>query len=140
MTTTTDRTVSTSAGARIGILVATVAIAVALNSVVAAIAVASGAPAGWAPLTAPVYGAFTIVPIVIGWFLWRLVSARVSRPSRTMPLLAAAVLVVSFVPDVVLLATGFIPGTTPAGVAGLMAMHVVVIGSALVGYTFASRR
>lgn len=140
MATTTDQAVSRPVAERIGILVATVAIAVALNAVVAAIAGASGAPAGWAPLTAPVFGAFTVVPIVVGWFAWRAVAARVRHPRRTMPLIALAVLIVSFVPDIVLLATGFIPGTTTAGVAGLMVMHVVVVGTAAVGYTLASRR
>src|SRR5262249_9632768 len=111
-----------------------------LNAIIAAIAVAAGSPASFGPLMPPVFGAFTVVPIVVGWFLWRLVAGRVRNPRRTMPLLAAVVLVVSYVPDAILLATGFIPGTTTAGVVGLMAMHVVVLGSAVTGYTLASRR
>ena len=56
------------------------------------------------------------------------------RLAAFMLILAAIVLVVSFAPDLVLLATGFIPGTTTAGVVGLMAMHVVVLVTAVVGY------
>ncbi|GAA1921925.1 hypothetical protein GCM10009775_12970 [Microbacterium aoyamense] len=138
--TAASATQSTSTGARAGILVATVAVAVALNALVAAIATAAGAPASWAPLTLPVFGAFTVVPLVIGWFAWRFVAQRVRNPRRTMPMLALAVLVLSFIPDIVLLATGFIPGTTTAGVIALMTMHVVVIGTAVAGYTLASRR
>ncbi|WEG08912.1 DUF6069 family protein [Microbacterium horticulturae] len=129
-----------SLGYRIGVLTAAIVVAVALNAGIAAIAVAAGAPPQFAPLTLPVYAAFTIVPMLLGWFAWRAVSRRVSNPRRTMPLLAAAVLVVSYIPDVLLLVTGFIPGTTVAGVVALMAMHVVVISVALAGYTLAGRR
>jgi Kef-type K+ transport system membrane component KefB len=128
-----------SRGAQAGILVAAVAAAIALNAVIAAIAVAAGAPSGYAPLMFPVFAACTIVPMIVGWFLWRPVARRVRNPRRSMPLLALAVLVVSYVPDVILLATGFIPDTTPAGVVALMAMHVVVIAAAVVGYSIADR-
>jgi hypothetical protein len=126
-----------SRGAQAAILVATVAVAIALNAIVAAIAVAAGAPSTYAPLTFPVFAGCTVVPTVVGWFIWRPIAHRVRQPRRTMPLLALAVLIVSYVPDVLLLVTGFIPDTTPAGVVALMAMHVVVIGSAVVGYTLA---
>lgn len=129
-----------SRGARIAIISGAVALALALNAVAAAIAVAAGAPATWAPLSFPVFAAFTVVPMVIGWFAWQFVSRRVSNPARTMPLLAVGVLALSLIPDAILLATGFIPGTTMAGVFGLMAMHVIVIGVASVGYTLAAKR
>jgi hypothetical protein len=128
-----------SRAARAAVLIATVALAIALNAIIAAVALAAGATPGFAPLSFPVYALCTAVPLVVGWFLWRAVARRVRRPSRTMPLLALAVLVVSYVPDGVLLATGFIPGTTVAGVIALMAMHVVVIAVACVGYTLADR-
>ena len=45
---------------------------------------------------------------------------------------AAAFLALSLVPDVLLLATGFIPGTTVAGVVGLMVMHPIVAAAAVI--------
>lgn len=45
----------------------------------------------------------------------------------------------SFVPDVALLASRFIPGTTTAGVLALMTMHLVVIVVAVPAYILASR-
>jgi hypothetical protein len=125
---------------RAALLVGGVAVAVALNAVVAAIAIAAGAPSTYTPLTWPVFGAFTVVPLLLGWFAWSFVARRAKRPARTLGLLSLAVLVLSFVPDVMLLATGFIPGTTTPGVVALMAMHVVVIGVAVAAYTAASRR
>jgi hypothetical protein len=135
-----DEARASSRGYRIAVLAAAVVVAVAVNAGIAAIAVAAGAPATFSPLTLPVFGAFTVIPIVIGWFVWRALARRLRHPSRTLPVLAVAVLVVSYVPDVVLLATGFIPGTTTTAVVALMAMHIVVIGSAVAGYTLAGRR
>jgi mannitol-specific phosphotransferase system IIBC component len=49
--------------------------------------------------------------------------------------------VVTFIPDVVLLATGFLPGATPGAVIALMLMHPVVAGAAvLVGQRIAPAR
>lgn len=125
---------------RAAILIATVAVATAVNLVVAALATALGAPAGYPALSAPALITFTVVPLTIGWFVWQPLARRVRRPQRTLVILAAVVLVVSFVPDLILLATGFIPGTTLAAVLGLMTAHVVVLAAAVVGYTAALRR
>jgi len=129
-----------SLGYRIGVLTAAVIAAVAVNAGIAALAVAAGAPAHFAPLTLPVFAGCTVVPMVVGWFAWRAVSRRVRNPRRTMPQIALAVLIVSFVPDVLLLVTGFIPGATLVGVIALMTMHIVVMGVAVVGYRLADRR
>ncbi|RZU11080.1 hypothetical protein EV645_6238 [Kribbella rubisoli] len=47
---------------------------------------------------------------------------------------APAVLVLSMIPDLLLLATGFIPHTSGIAVAGLMLMHVVVTAVAVPAY------
>jgi hypothetical protein len=52
-----------------------------------------------------------------------------------------ALLVLSCVPDAVLLATGYLPGATPGAVIALMLMHPVVAGAAvLVGQRIAPAR
>lgn len=81
---------------------------------------------------APGFGALTIPPVaflsalgaggaaIVYWLLRRYVS----NPERTFVRVAAGVLLLSFVPDVALLAID--PAATPLAVAVLMAMHVVV--------------
>lgn len=133
-------TPATAVRTRAVVLIATVAIAVAVNLVVAAVATAVGAPAGFPALSAPALITFTVLPLTVGWFVWQAIAARVRRPERTLLTLAAIVFVVSLVPDLILLATGFIPGTNLTAVVGLMTAHAVVLGAAVIGYTAALRR
>jgi hypothetical protein len=115
------------------------AVAFALNAAVAAIAVAAGAPASYAPLTAPVFGAFTVLGVLGGWIGWWLVTLKASRPRAVLAWLAPLVLVLSFIPDVVLLVLKFIPGTTTAAALALMAMHVIVFAVAVPVYAWLTR-
>ena len=121
-------------------LAAAVVIAIAANTVVAAVAVATGAPASYGPLTFPAYGLFTALGVVVGWIGWSVVQRKAHDPRRTLSILVPAVAVASFVPDVLLLAWGFVPGTTAGAVIALMVMHVVVVAVAVPAYAFASRR
>ena len=122
------------------ILTVAVVVAVAVNSVVALIAVATGAPANYGPLTFPAYTLFTTLGIVVGWVGWSLVRRRVRNPRRTLSMLVPIVTVASFIPDILLLAFRFIPGTTVSAVIGLMIMHVVVVAVAVPAYVWASKR
>ncbi|MFP3464094.1 DUF6069 family protein [Leifsonia sp. SIMBA_070] len=98
----------------------------AATTVVALIAQALGA--GDFPALKPaVYMSFAIAGFLAGYVGWRIVRARAARPTRALRLLVPLLLVVSLVPDVVLLVTGFIPGTTVAGVIALMLMHPIVV-------------
>jgi hypothetical protein len=47
------------------------------------------------------------------------------RPIWLFRVIALIVLVLSFIPDIALLATGAMPGTSPAAVGTLATMHVV---------------
>jgi hypothetical protein len=122
------------------ILAAAVVVAVAANAVVATIAVAVGAPATYGPLTFPAYGLFTVLGIVAGWIGWSLVRRRARDPRRTLTMLVPIVTVASFIPDILLLALRFIPGTTGSAVVALMVMHLVVVAVAVPAYVWASRR
>ena len=112
-------------------LVIAVAIAVALNAVVAAIAGAAGATPGYGPLTLPAYALFTALGFAAGWLGWSMITRRAARPRAVLSVLVPVVLVLSFVPDVLLLLLGFIPGTTTVAAVALMVMHVVVVAIAV---------
>ena len=123
----------------IGILLVAVIIAVAINAVVAAIAVAAGAPSDYGPLTFPAYTLITVIGVTAGWIGWSLVRRRARNSRRVLAILVPAVTIVSLVPDVLLLAFRFIPGTTTSAALGLMAMHLAVVGVAIPAYRLASR-
>jgi hypothetical protein len=121
------------------LLLTAIAAAVVLNAVVAMIAIAAGAPSDYGPLTFPAFTLFTVVGILAGWAGWALLQRRARNPHRTLSVLIPVVLVLSFVPDLLLLAFRFIPGTTPGAAVALMVMHLVVAGVAVPAYALISR-
>jgi hypothetical protein len=120
------------------ILLAVIAAAVGVNALVATIARHSGANAAFAPLQLPVYGGFTALGVVVGWLGWQIVRRRSARPSSVLKVLVPVATVVSFIPDVALLALKFIPDSNAAAVVALMVMHVVVVALAVPGYLLAA--
>lgn len=137
---TTTRAPSRSRLRTAGILAAAMVVAVGLNAVVALVATSLGAPSGYGPLTVPAYALFTVLGIAAGWAGWVIVTHRSRDPRRALAVLVPLVTVVSLVPDVLLLALRFIPGTTPAAAIALMVMHLVVVAVAVPAYALASRR
>lgn len=123
----------------IGILLGAMIVAVAVNAAIAAVALATGATPGYGPLTFPAYALFTVLGIAAGWAGWVLVHRRARDPRRTLLVLVPTLTVLSFVPDVLLLVFGFIPGTTPAAVVALMLMHLVVVAVAIPAFVLAYR-
>ncbi|WP_371402868.1 DUF6069 family protein [Kribbella sp. NBC_00662] len=109
-------------------------VAVTLNYLVARGAVALGADESFRPLTLPIFAPFTLIGIVVGFAGWRAVVRRSARPGAVLRVLVPVVLVLSMIPDLLLLATGFIPHTSGIAVAGLMLMHVVVTAVAVPAY------
>ncbi|MGW7684074.1 hypothetical protein ACWGID_25255 [Kribbella sp. NPDC054772] len=67
---------------------------------------------------------------------WTAVVRRSARPQAVLRWLVPTVLVLSLIPDLILLATKFIPGTSGLAVAGLMVMHVVVTAVAVPAFQF----
>ncbi|GAA2243687.1 DUF6069 family protein [Herbiconiux moechotypicola] len=135
----TETTASRSRLRTVLILAAAVVAAVAVNTLISAVAAASGAPSDYGPLTFPAFTLFTVIGVVVGWVGWSLVQRRARHPRRVLTVLVPVVVVLSLVPNVLLLAIGFIPGTTVAGVVALMLMHVVVAAVAVPAYALASR-
>jgi hypothetical protein len=122
---------------RLTVLAAAAVAAVALNYLVALGAVALGAEESFRPLTAPVFIPLTLIGLAAGFAGWTTVVRRSARPAAVLRVLVPVVLVLSMIPDLLLLATKSIPGTSGTSVAGLMLMHVVVTAVAVPAYRLA---
>src|SRR6187402_1770159 len=109
------------------LLAAAVAVAGVSAAAVAAAALAVDPHAGFPPLMPQVYLGFVVLGVLAGYLGWRLVRARVRRPLTVLRVLVPVLLVLSLVPDTLLLFTGFIPGTTATGAVALMLMHPIVV-------------
>jgi hypothetical protein len=106
-----------------------------INSVIALLArTLFDIPAEFQQLTLPVYGFLTVVGAIIGAIGWHLIATRSSNATGTLRVLVPAVLVLSLIPDVLLLVSGSQPGTTTGGVVALMLMHVGVAAAAVPAY------
>jgi hypothetical protein len=67
---------------------------------------------------------FTIAGVIGAGAVLALVARLSSRPIHTYRLVAAVVFVLMLIPDLMLLVNSPFPETTPAGVWGLIALHV----------------
>ena len=114
--------------------VAVVAAAV-VNSVIAAIARGPlDVSSEFQPLTAPVFLMWTVVGVVVGALAWRLIVRRSPRPASLLRWLVPTVVVLSLIPDVLVLAAESMPGTSAPAVVALMVMHVATAAVAVPTY------
>lgn len=98
--------------------------AAALNALVALVAAGAdrgGIGMGLQPVA---YLPASVVGVLVGAAGWTLIAR---RAPRALPVVVPLALVLSWVPDVLLLGAG----ATVANVAGLMTMHLVVAGAAI---------
>ncbi len=86
------------------------------------------------PLTPGPIVLWTIVGAVIGALGWRLIVTKKANSRALLAKLVPTVLVLSFLPDLALLATDTMPGQTTAGVLALMVMHVLTAAIVVTGY------
>lgn len=127
-----------AAPTRIAYVLAGVAASALATSAVAFAARAAGASPDFAPLQPQAYLTFATAGTLLAILGWVLVVRLARRPARLLRVLVPTLLVLSLVPDVVLLFMGFIPNTNPVAVFGLMLMHPIVAGVAvLVGQRIA---
>ncbi len=114
--------------------VAGVAAAV-VNVVVSAVARGPlGASDQFAPLTPGPIVMWTILGAIIGAVGWRLIVTKKDDSRALLAKLVPTVLVLSFIPDLALLATDTMPGQTTTGVLALMVMHVLTAVIAVTAY------
>ncbi len=115
-----------SFGRLVGAGVATVAVAVLVNVVIRTVAVSVlGIGEGFLPLGVGPTVVFTMVGMAGAVVVFGLMLRFAKRPVRMFRRVALAVLLVSLVPDVLMLLAPSMPGTTVAGVLTLMVEHVV---------------
>ena len=92
-------------------------------------------PAAFQQLTLPVYGMLTVIGAILGAVGWHLIATRSRNATRLLSWLVPTVLVLSLIPDVMLLVDRTSqPGTTTAGVIALMLMHFGVAAAAVPAY------
>lgn len=101
--------------------------------VVAAIAHAAGVSQDFQALQVGTFSFFVVVGVLAGATGWQLIRRRAADPARLLGRLVPAVLVVSFVPDVLLHVAGAAHATWGA-VTALMVMHVLVAVVAAAAY------
>jgi hypothetical protein len=101
---------------------------------IAAIAHAAGVAHSFRPLQLATFTALILAGVLAGGLGWQLVRTRAARPGRLLSRLVPAVLVLSFIPDLLL---GISKGldATWGGVAALMCMHVAVAAAAVTSYS-----
>lgn len=110
-------------------------IAAVVNIAVSAVARGPlGAGDGFAPLTPGPIVLWTILGALVGAAGWRLFVNRSASSGALLARLVPTVLVLSFIPDVALLATDAMPGQSTAGVLSLMTMHVLTAAILVTGY------
>ena len=117
------------AGAVAGVIAAIVNVAVS--------AIARGpfdASDDFVPLTPGPIVLWTIVGAIIGALGWRLIVTKKANSRALLAKLVPTVLVLSFLPDLALLASDSMPGQTTAGVVALMVMHVLTAAIVVTGY------
>lgn len=88
----------------------------------------------FAPLTPGPIVMWTFIGVLVGAAGWRLIVNRSARSGAVLRRLVPTVLAVSLIPDVAVLATDALPGTTTAGVLSLVVMHVVTAAIAVTAY------
>ena len=109
--------------ARVGALA--VGLAVVVNVVIRTVAVSLlGIGEGFLPLGVGPTVFFTVVGMVGAVVVFGVILRFAQRPVRLFRRVALVVLLVSLVPDVLMLFSGSMPGTTAAGVITLMVEHV----------------
>lgn len=114
--------------------VVTTLVVAALASAVAAgllglVALALGASPDFPPVQPYIAMPFAAAGTLAAIGGWVLVVRLVSRSSAALRVIVPVALVLSWIPDAVLLATGFVPGGSPLAVVALMLMHAAAAAS-----------
>jgi len=88
-------------------------------------------PAGFQPLTTPAVASLTIMGMIAATAVFAWTARTQLDPIRSFAVIAAVGLCISWLPDLVIWATGAFHGTTGAGIVSLMTLHVVAAGCAV---------
>lgn len=128
----TTTTASPSAAGRTAlVIVAGGLVAAGASTAIALVAPLVGADPGFPAIKPMVFLPFVVLGYGAAVAGWAIVRSRSTRPAALLRVLVPVLTVLSLVPDVVLAATGFIPGTTVVGAVALGLMHLTVVGVAV---------
>jgi hypothetical protein len=114
-------------------LLAAIVIAGLADAVIALLARIGGASPAFAPLQPASYLSLTAFGILIGAIGWAVVRRVAKNAATVLRWLVPSTVVVSFVPDLAVLAGGS-PGSGPLAVIALMGMHVTVATVAVLAF------
>jgi hypothetical protein len=114
-------------------LLAAIVVAAVADVIIALLARTGGASPAFAPLQPASYVSLTAVGILIGAVGWAVVRRVAKNAAGVLRWLVPGTVVVSFVPDLAVLASGS-PGSGPLAVIALMGMHVVVATVAVLAF------
>ncbi len=109
----------------VGLLVIVVATVVNIILALGTTALIPGL-AAFLPLGAGPIGFFTFIGSLGAVIVFALLGRFTRRPIRLFRIVAVVVLVLSLIPDLLMLSQPMFPSTTPTGVVVLMCLHVVV--------------
>lgn len=112
------------------VLAALVVVATA-TTLVSLAAIALGAEPDFGPLQPAAYLPYAIIGTLAALGGWVLVVRFVARSARLLRVVVPVLVGLSLIPDIALLVTGSIPGTTTVGVVALMLMHPLVAVAAV---------
>lgn len=88
-------------------------------------------PSDFGPFNPSAYIFFTVLGVIGGLIGWLVIRRRANNPAAVLRVLVPGVVLLSLVPDILLGLNKSMPGTTWAGVIGLMAMHLAVAAAAV---------
>lgn len=109
-------------------------VALVVNAIIVLATTATGAVEPFQPLDLPRVLFLTAVGAVGATVVYAVIRRRSTHPDRTFAIVAIAVLLVSFIPDLTFVPS--IPGATTPAIAVLMAMHVT---TAAISYAVLTR-
>lgn len=121
-------------GRMLSLIAVGVAAAVVGNLMISVIARAAGASSSFTPLHPATFIPLTVVGLIAGAVGWSVIRARATRPGSVLRKTVPAVVVVSFVPDIAVLASGQMTGVSAGAVFALMCMHLMVAAAAIPAY------
>ena len=105
---------------------------------VASITLRAGASEQFPPLAPTTFGVHVVLAAIAGSVTWSVVRRHARDPHRVLSVLMPAVVLISLGVDSALGVTQALPGTTWAGVVGVMVMHLVTMGSVVVANQYFS--
>jgi hypothetical protein len=95
-----------------------------VNAVIAVVTLAAGASDDFNPLQPGAYLFLTVIGVLVATIVWRLVVGRAQDPAAVLRWLVPTAVVVSLIPDVMLLVDDSMEGSSTGAVLALMLMHV----------------